>query len=281
MTTWSAARWRRFYASERERLGADALGAMLDRAPMLPRGAGVVFPHTRLEASGAMVAAAARAAIESGADEIVAIGVLHGGREADVELVRAARAGEPRALDALRGVHGPGAAGDAERWVEEFSLDAFATLLGHAARRAGRAAPRVHLRYPFLVGAAPETLPGLDELGALARRAFVVATTDPIHHGAGYDTAPSDRRDPRDPETLAWARATIEVQLAALAARDWACFAALAAAAKSDFRDVGPVLASVAPFTRAEILDLELVDYADVLGTARPTWVAAALAVVT
>ena len=49
----------------------------------------------------------------------------------------------------------------------------------------------------------------------------------------------------------------------------------------SDFRDVGPVLAALlAPQgepLHADVLDLELVSYADVFDVPEPTWVGAAL----
>jgi hypothetical protein len=57
-------------------------------------------------------------------------------------------------------------------------------------------------------------------------------------------------------------------------------FLTQAEAVRSDFRDSGPVLAALLDraFT-ARIVDLTLVDYADVLATPQPTSVAAALAV--
>jgi hypothetical protein len=87
--------------------------------------------------------------IASGADRVLALGVLHGGRRIDAPLVAAARAGERHAVDQLRGVHH--ARGVAS---EEFSLDGLGTMLGLAARRAGRSIEIIE-RYPFLVGADP------------------------------------------------------------------------------------------------------------------------------
>ena len=274
---WSAARWRRFYDEERHRLGEAGLSAFFDDAPRLDAPRGVVFPHTRLEATGAFVAAAARAALESGADTILALGVLHGAREADAERVARARAGDAAAIAALRGVHGPGVDGDAGVWREEFSLDGFLAMLALGAARAKRDAPRVIARYPFLVGDDPSSLPGIDALARLAERAYVVATTDPIHHGVGYGTPANDARDPSADATRAWAEGAIGLQLDALRARDFRAFAARAKESGSDFRDVGPALARAAPFERAEIAALALVDYAGVLGAPPPTWVAAAL----
>jgi len=255
----SAAEWKRFYADERERLDLDALFA---RAPSVSLEKGpLVFPHTRLAASGHLVAAVARAIRESGADRVLAIGVLHGARECDADLVARARAGDPDARGALRRVHADG--GHAS---EEFSLDNLRALV-----------PKTELveRYPFLVGDDPASLPGIDELARLAEKMPVVATTDPIHHGVGYGT--SDARDARDPTTRKWAHETVVAQLEALSERSYEKFATLCAEARSDFRDVGPVLAHLfAPFEH-ELVSMDLVDYAEALGAIPPTWVAAAL----
>ncbi|MGH7293892.1 MAG: hypothetical protein ACRELB_03110, partial [Polyangiaceae bacterium] len=74
--------------------------------------------------------------------------------------------------------------------------------------------------------------------------------------------------------------ACISRQLHELGAGDWAAFARLAAEVRSDFRDSGPVLFELlrgAGSPRGEILDLRLVDYADVLEAENPTWVAGPL----
>jgi len=99
--------WKPFYEAERERLGKDAMCAMLERAPRVT-GRAVIFPHTRLEVTGDQVAAAVRFAVESGADEVLAIGVLH------------------------------------REMKEEFSLDAFDALLALSKKPS----LRVHRRFP-------------------------------------------------------------------------------------------------------------------------------------
>ncbi len=274
---WSAARWKRFYAEERERLGESGLAERLERGPAVevPRGGALVFPHTMLSVTGHLTAAVARAVVRSGADEVLALGVLHGGREEDADAVRRARSGDAEARRSLRKVY---AGGDALT-AEEFSLDGFVALLELAAEREGKRAPRVHARYPFLVGDDPR-LPGVDEVVGLARAMPVVATTDPIHHGAGYGTPEGARRGEREEATAGWARGCIDRQLALLARGAWAEFARLAAEAGSDFRDTGPVLAHALRERGAiegEIVELVLVDYAEVLEAERPTWVAGAL----
>lgn len=278
---WSALRWKRFYEDERAALGREGLEACLAAAPTveLPARGALVFPHTRLSSSGKLAAAAALAVVRSGADTVLALGVLHGARERDAHLVQAARRGDPDALAALRRVHGPDVPGDAGHWAEEFSLDGFGALLALAAEREGRPVPRLVLRYPLLVGADPRDLPGLDELVRLREAgAAVVATADPVHHGAGYGTAESERLDDTDPRTLETARTWVGTALSRLAGADLPAFLELSTRVRSDFRDTGPVLRELLGHVEARVHELLLVDYSDVLGAPRPTWVAGALA---
>ncbi len=276
----TARAWRAFYAREREELGEAGLLARLDRAPIVavPTRGALIFPHTRLRDSGHLVAAVANAVVASGCERVLALGVLHGARERDAGAVARARAGDPVARQALRGVHGPGVDGDGGHWDEEFSLDGFRALVNLAARRAGRRPPQLIERYPFLVGDDPGSLPGVDELRAVVDAgAVVVATTDPVHYGVGYGMPDADlARD--DPRAVTFARSSVERALELLVAGDYTGFAAHAAAARSDFRDVGPVLAALLDPPLAAVLhDLVLVGYADVFGVAEPTWVAGAL----
>src|SRR5262249_28682190 len=160
------------------------------------------------------------------------------------DLVRRAREGAPSARGALRRIHGPEVAGDEGYWAEEFSLDGFCALVGLAAKREKRRAPKLHLRYPFLVGESPGDLSGADELRRTVERgAAIVATADPIHHGAGYGAREEDRLPREDPQTLEFARWTLERGFQMLAARDYGGFARHAAEVRSDFRDTGPLMA--------------------------------------
>lgn len=280
----NAFEWKLFYEAERQRLGERGLTAILERSRKiaLPRHGALIFPHTRLEASGELIAAAARSVVDSGVGEVLALGVLHGAREADDETVRRARAGDREALTQLRRVHGPGVRNDAGHWKEEFSLDSFAFFVELSARNAGRPAPKIIERYPFLTGANPADLPGIDELRTIvARGAALVATTDPVHHGTGYGTPKSELLPGGDPKTVSSARTSIESGFNLLTQRKFAEFLDQAKAAHSDFRDNGPVLAELltnAEPISAEIIELKLVDYSDVVGEEPPTWVAAALA---
>ena len=274
----SAAEWKAFYTRERASLGDVGLTQRLDRAPdvELRQGEALIFPHTMMAATGHLTAAVARAVVRSGADEVLALGVLHGGREQDAKRVKRARDGDPIARGALRRVH---ADTDAV-CAEEFSLDGFAALLALESARQGKKPPRVIARYPFLVGEDPARLPGLDDVIRLAERMPIVATTDPMHHGAGYGTPEHARRGEHEETTMVFARFSIQKQLDLLLGAKWAAFQQLADLVRSDFRDTGPVLARAlrgGSARRGEILELHLVDYAEVLGAEPPTWVAGPL----
>jgi hypothetical protein len=277
----NAAEWKAFYAEERAALGEVGLRERLDLAPELelPTAGALFFPHTMLSMTGHLTAAVALAAVRSGAREVLALGVLHGGRRSDADVVERARKGDRVGREAVRRVH---AADDAIA-AEEFSLDGFFAMLDLAAARLGRPTPRVHARFPFFVGDDPGSLPGLDELARLAERMPVVATADPLHHGAGYGTPERLRRSERDESTHAWARGCIQTQLHMLGAGQWTSFATLADEVRCDARDVGPVLAHLlrggdgGHTVTGEVLELHLVDYAEVLAAENPTWVAGPL----
>ena len=258
----AAAWWKAFYARERSETDLDAL---LEAAPVIPfpEHDALVFPHTRLSSSGLLVASVAKAAART-RREVLALGVLHGARERDADRVRRARSGDADALRELRGVHDESGLAS-----EEFSLDGFRALYEKACRREG-VAPRLTTRYPFLVGEHPEDLPGLKEL---ARDSVLVGTADPVHHGVGYGT--TEARDETSSDTRDDARARIDEQLQALARGAFGEFARLCLRDLSDFRDVGPVLALLRSNAAWSLEDLILVNYADVLGSPRPTWVAA------
>ncbi len=275
----SAHDWRRYYAAERARLGVGHLHRLLDEAAAspvavtVPAGGAIVIPHTRLEVTGAQIASAANAVVATGAERILALGVLHGARRCDADSLPAARSGDADAIVALRGIHDEHGLA-----AEEFSLDAFVEMTALAAARVGRHVEVVQ-RYPFLVGDDPATLPGLDELRELIDGgAVLVVTTDPIHHGHAYGTPTEDCCDEHDPQTVVTARAAIAEQLQLLSTHRFADFQAMTARHHSDFRDTGPVMAWLLGqgFT-AEIHDLALVDYTLALEAPPPSWVAGAL----
>lgn len=271
----SAYAWQHYYRAERTRMGPDVLRALVDEAVPLETspGGAVIVPHTRMEVTGGQIARAVSTVIASGFDRVLALGVLHGGRRSDRVRVEAARAGDAHELALLRRVHEPSGLAS-----EEFSLDGFVELLDIAARLAGRSIDIV-CRYPYFVGDEPSTLTGIDELERLIDDgSFLVATTDPIHHGHAYGTPPDRCLEPDEPDTIATSGEMINAQLAALSAHRYAEFRQLTAQHQSDFRDTGPVVAHlVGEGFEWTVHDLALVDYSTALHAEAPSWVAGAL----
>lgn len=70
-------------ANEHARLGTEGAIRLLDAgrawnlAPALQAGGAVIFPHTSLEVCGHQIAAAVHACLDSGAERVLVIGVLH------------------------------------------------------------------------------------------------------------------------------------------------------------------------------------------------------------
>jgi predicted class III extradiol MEMO1 family dioxygenase len=257
--------WKEFYRAERASLGATAFEQIVKDAPLisLPTKGALIFPHTRLTHSGNLIAAVAKGVVESGCDTVLAIGVLHGGNRDDLS---------------LRGIHGPGMPHDKGMWKDEFSLDNFSALLRIASELAGKPMPNIIARYPYLTGENPESLAGFAELRTLVDDgAALVATGDLVHHGAGYGTPKEEQLPRTDPSTLAIARQWIEEQLKFLSQGDYAGFLEKAKSVRSDFRDAGPVVATLVPNAKYTIDQLTLIDYANVLHAEDPTWAAAAV----
>jgi hypothetical protein len=252
--------WKEFYAAERAHLGKGYLENLVREARVVSSGSAIMFPHTRLVTSGHLIAATAKSIIESRCDTVLALGVLHG---------------RDRERYELRGVYS-----DTDSITsEEFSLDNFEALIAIAAEVLGRTMPVVIKRFPFLTGANPTSLTGYEEIAQIVNSGVAIAATaDWIHHGAGYNTPPNELRDPATPETAIWARKTIAENIQTLSEHNFSAFEEQSLAIRSDFRDSGPVLASLLGKNfEPEIYDMALVDYAEVLEAEKPTWVAAAL----
>jgi hypothetical protein len=253
--------WKEFYASEREQLGRAYLERLIEDAPEISRGRALIFPHTRLSGSGHQAAAVAKAIVESRCEAVLAIGVLHGMRQA----------GAPAST---RNIYSD----RDEITRDEFSLDNFKALLSIAAEMADVKPPVLHKCYPFLTGEDPQSLHGYEELERLvADGAVLVATGDLIHHGIGYGTPPESVRELDSLETVQWATQAIQKQIDSVLQSDFRKFEEQCDQLRSDFRDVGPVLSSLVVGCSTELKDLRLIDYSDVLEAAVPTWVAAAL----
>jgi hypothetical protein len=263
------------------RLGREGAEKLLDAgrrwrlSPVLESGGSVVFPHLSVEVCGHQIAAAVHACLDSGADRVVVLGVLHALTD---ELERARRRvaeGADPSSERSWGIQGPGAEGRSD-WEKEFSLSHFRFLWDVERERRGIEGPELVFRYPYLAGGRPDLLPGMRELEELARGGVVVGTADPFHHGVGYGDSAEESLPP-DGLGLAMARRRIREGFELLQAGDYHGYNRHCVHARSDARDVGQVLAHLTGPFSWRILDLVADDMSAAYEAPKPTWVAGAL----
>jgi hypothetical protein len=269
------------YRREHEELGEQGTLERLERArewdlaPALASGGVVVFPHAGVFDCGHHVAAAVQGCLDSGAERVVVISVLHAFTDEMQEARTRVSAGEDPSQWPFWGVQGPGIEGRDE-WRDDHSLISWRHFWAAETKRRGITGPEVVERYPYLAGGWPDRLPGIEELAELAEDAVIVSTADPFHHGIGYGDPPEQSLPP-DETGLARARDTIEEGLALLEAGDYAGYDAHCLEAKSDARDAGVVFRYLRGELRGSIIDLTYTDAAELYEAPRPTWVAAPL----
>ncbi len=272
------------YEREHAALGEAGTLAHLERAeawdfaPTLAAGGVLVFPHVSVLDCGYQVAAAVRACLDSGADRVVVISVLHAfTHEMEMARRRVAAGGDPGA-EAFHGIQGSGIEGR-EEWRRDHALMSWRHFWCAEVARRGLPAsrtPEVFERYPWLAGGKPGALPGIDELAKLARNAAVVSTADPFHHGLGYGTPPAEAFEP-DAVGLARARKVIEAGIALLERGDYPGYERHCVEAKSDARDAGPVFRFLRGAMSGRIVDMTYTDATGLYASSPPTWVAAPL----
>jgi hypothetical protein len=246
-----------------------------DLAPTLAAGGVIVFPHAGVADCGHQIAAAVHACLDSGADRVVVISVLHAfTQEMEDARIRVA-AGESPSNFRHWGIQGTGL-DRGDEWRHDHALYSFRHFWAAETRRRGIEGPRVIERYPYLAGGNPAALPGMAELAALAEDAILVSTADPFHHGIGYGTPPEETHAPDD-AGLEVARASIQAGIELLAAGDYWGYNQQCVRAKSDARDAGQVFRYLRGPMQGEILDLVYTDSSALYGQPPPTWVAGAL----
>jgi hypothetical protein len=269
------------YRSEHEALGERGTLERLERgrewdvAPTLAAGGVVVFPHAGVLDCGHHAAAAVHGCLDSGADRVLVISVLHAFTDAMEEARVRVAAGEDPAQWPFWGIQGPGIEGR-EEWRDDHSLISFRHFWKAETKRRGIAGPQVVERYPYLAGGHPERLPGIDDLAALADDAVIVSTADPFHHGIGYGDPPEQAKSPDD-GGLALARTTKEEGIVLLERGDYLGYDAHCLRAKSDARDAGVVFRYLRGPLRGAILELTYTDASALYEAPAPTWVAAPL----
>ena len=273
----------KLYREEHEALGEAGGLAQLERArewdfaPLLRSGGVVVFPHAGVADCGHQIAAAVHAALDSGADTVLVVSVLHAFTEEMEQARRRVAAGGDPSAEASWGIQGPGLS-RGDNWQSDHALMSWRFFWELETRRRGLGAraPRVIERYPYLAGGKPEALPGIDELSAIARNAVIVSTADPFHHGIGYGDAPEDALPP-DERGLTLARLRIGEGMELLGKGDFWGYNQHCVSAKSDHRDAGQVISLLRGPLRGTIHDLVTTDAGELYGAPPPTWVAGAL----
>jgi hypothetical protein len=144
-------------------------GRAWDLAPTLQAGGAIIFPHATLTVCGHQIAAAVHACLDSGAQRVLAIGVLHAlTQELEEARTHVANGGDVTREPAW-GIQGPGLPGR-EDWRAEFSLSHFRYLWDVETKRRGIAVPELVVRYPYLAGGRPQFLPGIAELVSFLTR---------------------------------------------------------------------------------------------------------------
>jgi hypothetical protein len=235
----------------------------------------LVFPHAGVLDCGHQIAACVNACLDSGADRVLVISVLHAFTdEMEDARIRVAN-GEDPALFPFCGIQGPGIDGRVE-WEGDHALMSWRHFWNAETARRGVRGPEVIERYPYLAGGKPDRLPGIDELAHLAENTAIVSTADPFHHGIGYGNKPEESFHPHE-GGLERARAAIQEGIEILGRGDYWGYNQHCVRAKSDARDAGQVFRYLRGPMRGQILDLTYSDASDLYHQPKPTWVAAAL----
>ncbi len=269
------------YAQEHAALGLKGARAKLveaqewQLAPVLQKGGALVFPHAGVAECAKQIAACINACIDSGADTVLVLSVLHAFSDEMEQARRRVAAGGDPSTDRIWGIQGPGLT-RGDEWAYDHALFTWRYLWEVAADYYGKKMPRVIERYPWLAGGQPTLLPGYDEVVDIAKNAVVVSTADMFHHGIGYGT-PVDQSYFPAQGGLELASRTIMAGAQMLAQADYAGYNQHCVAAKSDHRDAGQVMRAVCGPMRPEIIDIIASDAAALYKAPDPTWVAGTL----
>jgi len=270
------------YESERENLSEPEIESILDAgrkwdlSEILRSGGSLFFPHTYIVACGQYIASAVHASLDSGADQILILGVLHAFAGRLWEARQREIQGEDLFGEPYCGILGS-SVDQQTLWQTEFCLKGFLFLLDKEAKRRGVSMPRVYLRYPFLSQQQPERLRGIEELKSLLKDSILVATADMYHHGAVYGT-PERELLPISPQAYRKSQAVVQRCLSLLTEGDYQNYYHYSLSIRNDAIDVGSVLRYVLGPLEAEIMDMTLVDTSALFeGQPQPSWVAASL----
>jgi len=308
--------WKTTYTRELAQVGSrDRVVEWLGRpsddriAGAIDRGAVLSFPHTALDFAGPLQAAVVAGLYRAHVDRVLALGVLHSGGLPAYR--RALDPGEPLDVRERSFSEVSGAFADCSTWIEtpfgrhplcpasgtavrddgaehlvgEFSLDTFTAVL--------RLGADVFDRAPIpmtavLVGMTRRPATGSFEtarrLAAWIRRTVdsrtaVVTTGDLVHYGAAYGSV-GDVGNSVDPPALERSlRVRVEEMLSrAMTGEDETAYRLSLDELRNDQRELLPVVASYLEARASfELLEFSLSDYARLLSTPPPCFVASAL----
>ncbi len=278
------------YFNEPKILGEAGLHAILDQgkpfaknlAHTLLSGGSAIFPHTYMRECGYQIAAAVHGCLDSGADQVVALGVLHPMNEAMLEARTKELNGKDISDEPTWGVLGPDVARD-DSWKREFSLAHFKTLWEAEIKRRGIKAPKLFEFYPSLTNQRPDTLPGIKELEKIVKDSVVVATDDMCHHGIAYGVPEALAIEIGD-EAYKFAKTAIDRGFQYLTKGDYARYFDhwMNPQAIGDPADCAIVLRYLLGNVSYNVLDLKIVDVSRLFEkNPTPSWVAATLIEVT
>lgn len=264
------------------------LAKQYDLATTLRNQGVLVFPHAGVQDCGYQIAACVHAALDSGADKVLFISVLHAFTEEMEQARRRVAAGEPPQNEIHWGIQGAGIEGrnqhgrpewHGNQWQADHAPMSWRFFWNAELKRREidpKDAPTVIERFPYLAGGKPEELPNLAETAEIAKDAVIVSTADAFHHGIGYGDAPEDSFPP-DSTGLAKAKEQLEAGIRILETGDYWGYNQHCVEAKSDARDAGQLFRYLRGPLKGEVIDLTYTDASALYKQPPPTWVAAAV----
>jgi len=264
------------------------LAKQYDLASTLSNKGVLVFPHAGVQDCGYQIAACVCAALDSGADKVLFISVLHAFTEEMEQARRRVAAGGAPKDEIHWGIQGAGIEGRnkagrdewyGNQWQADHAPMSWRYFWDAELKRRGidpKDAPEVIERFPYLAGGKPEDLPNLDDTTEIAKDAVIVSTADAFHHGIGYGDAPEDSFPP-DASGIAKAQQRLEDGIRILEAGDYWGYNQHCVDAKSDARDAGQLFRYLRGPMTGEVIDITYTDASELYKQPPPTWVAAAL----
>ena len=266
------------YQREHDALGDKGTYQILDDAEKwdltdtLANGGVVTFAHVNVADCGLHVAAAVNAALDTGADTVLAISVLHAFSE-EMELARRdVSSGGSSSDHAMWGIQGPGLE-FLDDWRGDHAMRSLRHFWAAETRRRGITDRRLVERYPFLAGGRPGDLPNIDEVAGISENAVILATGDQFHHGIAYGTPPDEALAP-EPAGLVAATESIKRGIALVASGDYWGYDQHCVVAKSDDRDAAQLYMYLRGPLQGELIDIGWSDSTELYGAPAPTWAA-------